>query len=223
VALVNVADGSGNFSFSSAQKSVGDTFVVNITIAGAVDLGCWQVGVQWDSSLLSFAAISVPSDNVFADKHPVFAGPDTSVSGLVVYGGSVGPGENGFTGNGTLAQLTLQITQGVGPSEQVKSDIAFESILVDTFLLNSTGSDVTLVYAFNNAHYTYIGQQSETMLGDLNQDGIVDIYDVIQAASAFGSYPGHPNWDSHADLNHDNIIDIFDIIILANNFGKHSF
>jgi parallel beta-helix repeat protein len=223
VALVNVADGSGNFSFSSAQKSVGDTFVVNITIAGAVDLGCWQVGVQWDSSLLSFAAISVPSDNVFADKHPVFAGPDTSVSGLVVYGGSVGPGENGFTGNGTLAQLTLQITQGVGPSEQVKSDIAFESILVDTFLLNSTGSDVTLVYAFNNAHYTYIGQQSETMLGDLNQDGIVDIYDVIQAASAFGSYRGHPNWDSHADLNHDNIIDIFDIIILANNFGKHSF
>jgi hypothetical protein len=62
-----------------------------------------------------------------------------------------------------------------------------------------------------------------TLLGDLNQDGIVDIYDVIQAASAFGSYPGHPNWDSHADLNHDNIIDIFDIIILANNFGKHSF
>ncbi len=221
VALVNVADGSGNFSFSSAQKSVGDTFVVNITVTGAVDLGCWQVGVQWDPSLLSFAAISVPSDNVFAGKNPIFAGPDTSVPGLVVYGGSVGPGINGFSGNGILAQLTLQIARGVGVGEQVESDIAFESILVDTFLLNSTLSDVTLDYNFNNAHYAYIGQQSKTALGDLNQDGVVDILDAVQAASAFGSYPGHPNWNGQADLNHDNEVDIFDIIILANNFGKH--
>jgi hypothetical protein len=163
----------------------------------------------------------VPSDNVFAGKNPVFAGPDTSVPGLVVYGGSAGSGENGFTGNGTLAQLTLQITQGVGPSEQVESDIAFESILVDTFLLNSTGSDVTLAYAFNNAHYTYVGQQSETMLGDLNQDGIVNILDAIQAASAFGSYPGDPRWNEQADINRDGVVNILDVIILANNFGKH--
>jgi parallel beta-helix repeat protein len=58
-------------------------------------------------------------------------------------------------------------------------------------------------------------------LGDLNLDKTVDISDAILAASAFGSSPGHPNWNSLADLNQDNIIDIFDIIILANNFGKH--
>ncbi len=58
------------------------------------------------------------------------------------------------------------------------------------------------------------------LIGDLNGDGIVEILDAIQAASAFGSYPGHPNWNSLADLDQDNVIDIFDIIILANNFGK---
>ncbi len=59
------------------------------------------------------------------------------------------------------------------------------------------------------------------VLGDINLDRIVDISDAILAALAFGSYPGHPNWNGQADLNHDNIIDIFDIIMLANNFGKH--
>ncbi|MGD0496605.1 MAG: NosD domain-containing protein [Candidatus Bathyarchaeia archaeon] len=57
--------------------------------------------------------------------------------------------------------------------------------------------------------------------GDLNQDGIVDIFDATLAALSFGSYPGHPRWNPEVDLNEDNVIDIFDIIILAINFGKH--
>jgi parallel beta-helix repeat protein len=60
-----------------------------------------------------------------------------------------------------------------------------------------------------------------SVLGDLNQDGIVNILDAIQAASAFGSYPGHPKWNEQADLNKDSIVNILDVIILANNFGKH--
>ena len=56
--------------------------------------------------------------------------------------------------------------------------------------------------------------------GDLNNDGAVDVFDAIQAASAFGSSPGQPNWKSQADLNADGIIDIFDLIILSGNFGK---
>jgi parallel beta-helix repeat protein len=59
------------------------------------------------------------------------------------------------------------------------------------------------------------------VLGDLNLDGWVNLLDAIEAASAFGSYPGHPNWNSQADLNHDNVANILDTIILANNFGKH--
>jgi hypothetical protein len=57
----------------------------------------------------------------------------------------------------------------------------------------------------------------------LNQDGIVNILDAIQAASAFGSYPGHPKWNEQADINRDGVVNILDVIILANNFGKHSF
>ena len=89
---------------------------------------------------------------------------------------------------------------------------------------NETGSDGIgdtqyTVGANNTDRYPFI-RPYVPVLGDLNHDGHVDMYDAIQEAFAFGCYPGHPLWNSDADLNQDGIIDIFDIIILAGNFGK---
>jgi PKD repeat protein len=56
--------------------------------------------------------------------------------------------------------------------------------------------------------------------GDINGDGIVDIFDAIMLANAFNSGPGDPQWNPNADINGDSVVDIFDAITLANNFGK---
>ncbi len=56
--------------------------------------------------------------------------------------------------------------------------------------------------------------------GDLNDDGIVDIFDAILFAGAFGAVPTNSNWNAKADMNSDDTIDIFDALILATNFGK---
>jgi len=56
--------------------------------------------------------------------------------------------------------------------------------------------------------------------GDVNYDGIVDVFDAIFLAGAFNSIPGSPNWNPNADMNGDSIVDIFDAILLAGNFGK---
>ncbi len=58
------------------------------------------------------------------------------------------------------------------------------------------------------------------LLGDINKDGTVDIYDAIILASAFGSKPGSPNWNLNADINNDGNVDIYDAIILAKNYGN---
>ena len=58
------------------------------------------------------------------------------------------------------------------------------------------------------------------LLGDINSDGIVDIFDVVSAALAFGSTPGDSNWNQAADLNNDGVVDIFDIVLIATNFGE---
>lgn len=57
------------------------------------------------------------------------------------------------------------------------------------------------------------------LIGDLNGDSVVDIYDAIILANAFYSVQGAPNWNPNADINGDGIVDIFDAIFLTSHFG----
>jgi len=54
-------------------------------------------------------------------------------------------------------------------------------------------------------------------------DGKCDITDVATAALAFGSYPGHPQWNPIVDMNGDDKIDIVDVATVASDFGKIAF
>jgi hypothetical protein len=56
--------------------------------------------------------------------------------------------------------------------------------------------------------------------GDINGDGIVDIYDAIKLAGAINSKLYDPIWNANADINSDANVDIYDAIILAGNYGK---
>ncbi len=47
----------------------------------------------------------------------------------------------------------------------------------------------------------------------------INIFDVAKAASAFGSYPGHPRWNPICDIDGDYMIDIVDIANIAAKFG----
>lgn len=58
------------------------------------------------------------------------------------------------------------------------------------------------------------------LLGDINGDGTIDIYDAVLLANAYNSNLGDPNWNANADLNRDNTVDILDAILLANHFGE---
>ena len=55
---------------------------------------------------------------------------------------------------------------------------------------------------------------------DLDNNGFIDIVDIVLCALAFGSKPGDSNWNPYADLNQDGIIDIADIVMIAIHFGE---
>jgi len=59
-----------------------------------------------------------------------------------------------------------------------------------------------------------------TLIGDVNGDGIVDIYDITLAGNAFGFYVGEPKYNERADINHDGEIDIYDLILISVHFGE---
>jgi hypothetical protein len=54
--------------------------------------------------------------------------------------------------------------------------------------------------------------------GDINDDEIVDIWDLVLLADAYLSKPGDTNWDPDANLNCDGTVDIWDLVILADNY-----
>ena len=57
-------------------------------------------------------------------------------------------------------------------------------------------------------------------LSDLNNDGIINIFDVVTVAVAYGSTPGDEKWNPNADLVQDGTINIFDVVIVAGNYGQ---
>jgi hypothetical protein len=91
---------------------------------------------------------------------------------------------------------------------------------------NPEAGQVVAVICYTTVPYVqitiieYLLPKSPRLAGDVNNDGIVDIYDAIQLAIAFQTKPGQTNWNPDVDLNADLVIDIFDAIIIATNFGK---
>jgi peptide/nickel transport system substrate-binding protein len=61
-----------------------------------------------------------------------------------------------------------------------------------------------------------------TLMGDISNNGLVDIFDAIMLAMAYGSDAESRIWNPWADLNGSGNIDIFDAILLANNFNNRA-
>lgn len=61
---------------------------------------------------------------------------------------------------------------------------------------------------------------ANTMNGDLNQDNIVNILDMIVLAKSFGASSLQEGWNEDADINGDGRINIIDSILLCKNMGR---
>jgi hypothetical protein len=60
-----------------------------------------------------------------------------------------------------------------------------------------------------------------TTLADVNEDGVVNILDIVKVATRFGLFIGQPRFDTTADLNIDHEINILDIVKIALDYGRH--
>jgi hypothetical protein len=72
----------------------------------------------------------------------------------------------------------------------------------------------------NNVQGAGLLKAYSAIVGDITGNGIVDIFDAIKLATAFGSTSTTPGWNVDADLNADLKVDIFDAILLANHFNQ---
>jgi len=145
IRVVNPQTGNSMFNFNTSSTQVGQTFVVNITVANVVDLATWQIKLSWNASLLSFVNISLPADHVFAASGKSMITPAPSLEpGNVTWGCTyVNSPYWTFNGTGRLCQVVLNITRKVDASlPEANSTLALTDVGSNTFLWNGRSFDI---------------------------------------------------------------------------------
>ena len=78
-----------------------------------------------------------------------------------------------------------------------------------------------LPYEVNTADNSFIdGEVYVKLLGDVNDDGVVDVHDLLDLSKAYGSERGDVDWNESFDLNRDDKVDALDLIELTLNYGE---
>ncbi len=116
-----------------------------------------------------------------------------------------------FNGSGTAFVMTFRV------KNQLDTPVATYLTLNTTNLADFTAR--TIIHNDVNG-VVLIPGLSGGYLGDIDEDGDVDIFDIVTIAKAYGSEDGAPEYDPRCDLDNDNKVQIFDIVIAAGNYGK---
>jgi squalene-hopene/tetraprenyl-beta-curcumene cyclase len=128
-----------------------------------------------------------------------------------------------ITGGGVAGTQTLSLLMG----ENKTITFTWNTTGVETRYGGYTITAVADISPLVDSNSTNNVLQSPTkvavrILGDMNGDGKVDIYDAITFANYFGSQKGDARWNADADINRDGITDIYDAIVIARHFGISS-
>jgi len=126
-----------------------------------------------------------------------------------------------YTANTTASYVIGELQTTLAPTEETTL----------TFTWNTTGfakGNYTIsAYAWpvsgetdTNDNLLTDGWVFVAMPGDVNGDGIVDIFDIVRVALSFGMTYPNPSWDPNADINNDGTVDIFDLVVVALHFGE---
>ena len=110
-----------------------------------------------------------------------------------------------------------EVTLDVG--EETSIDFLWNTTAVPrgNYSISAQANPVPNESNFTN-NYLVGGQVQLTILGDVNGDSEVDIFDAVTVSIAFDSNPEDPEWNPVADMNSDQVIDIYDIVTIAIHF-----
>ena len=175
------------------SPAIGESLTFSLNIADGENVAGYQATVTFDTSALRYVS-SANGDYLPAGA---FAVPAVVTRNAVTLAATSLAGES--KGDGTLAALTFEVVA-------VKASTL---TLSDVILSDSAG--------VGSQPHVENGEVIEPpqLAGDVNQDGVVNIQDLVLVAGRFGQ-----SRQNSADVNGDGVVNIQDLVLVAGAFGN---
>lgn len=118
--------------------------------------------------------------------------------------------------------IGTQTVNNLAPGQTVLLTFNLDTSKLEPYINYTIWAEASPVQdEINTGNNVYInGLIRVKILGDVNGDKIVDLYDLVSIGGAFGAEPGNPTWKPNADINRDGIVDLYDLVIIAIHFGE---
>ena len=194
------------FSTDTARYEVGGTFTLHLNVENVSDLGGWQADIVFDPAVLRADKVS-EGDFLKEDDEPSFfdAGTINNETGRIIGLKSARISQDRIGRQGTL--LTIEFTVISGGESQLTLD-NFQVGARRGGTIPIIPPDIAIVVG---------GDKSIKSASDVNQDGLVNIQDLILVAQYLGEdAPRNPQ----ADVNGDGVINVLDLIVVAQYLGE---
>jgi hypothetical protein len=181
---------------------LGDEFTIQVLVEDVENLAGFQTDVRFDPNVLDLVMVE-EGELLAQDGAVTFFQPGDVDSDLGVVTDVAGTwvGFGGAAGSGTLFTAVFRAAH-VGNS----------AIALDQMKLGDVAAD-SIAFTLRNASV----QIRVFLPWDVNQDEVVDIFDLILVAQVFGEPVGA---DAGTDVNGDGVINIADLILIASHFGE---
>lgn len=148
---------------------------------------------------------------------------------------------------GWVIQINVTVANEGNITESFVVNTYYDGNLIEGVTVNDLepGENITLIYEWNTENveacrnYTISAEAVAVpyeidlsdnfldecyvkikLMGDINGDGQVNVFDAVLLSEAAGSWEGHPRWNADADFDRNNFIDLFDAVVLSKNAGK---
>jgi hypothetical protein len=171
-----------------------DVAVVDITLSRAVVYETWKLNIS----------VTVKNaGDYFNETFDVTVLYDASFPSLGVAIGTITVHDLPPGQNATL--LFNWTTTGVPPHHNYTILANAQAVPYETHLVDNVLVD---------------GQVKVKMMGDVNDDGKIDILDLTAVAIAFGSHRGDPNYNPDVDFDENGAINVIDLVRVTMNYGR---
>jgi len=205
-------------------SEVGTRFNVSVTIvlSEEAQLFVWQVNMTFNPTVLAVVNVTEGPFLKEASGYPTM-GPTPEIhndTGWFCAGRTLKRPDGGFppvgaTGSGEIAIITFYA------KAKGKSDLHFTGVFPgepakqQTFLRSWDPIDKELVEIVFTPYDGFF----QVPLGDVNNNGIVDAWDLADLGKAYGTSQGQTSYNPDADLNKDKVVERSDLEIISSNYG----